>query len=95
MNSIEKVKECYVIASVDNNGNTVYLRYLLNKKWEIVRDIEVASKVADVDFATEVLKDYYYDTQCYEDQFVIVPLKITWELVKEVDTDETKALKSV
>lgn len=90
-NSIEKVKECYVLSSVDSGGNTIYLKYLLKHNWELTTDIEQASKMLQRDFAEEVLHDYYYDN-CYYDMggtadglFVIVPLKITWELIKETD----------
>ena len=85
-NSIEKVKECYVLSSVDSGGNTIYLKYLLKHNWELTTDIEQASKMLQRDFAEEVLNDYYYDMGGSEDGlFVIVPLKITWELIKETD----------
>lgn len=80
---IEKERNSHVLASIDKQGKTVYLRYLLDHKWEITDDIERASKIDDLDLAEEVLQDYYYDTQCYDDKFVIVGLKITWELIKE------------
>ena len=85
--SIEKVNKTYVLASIDNEGKTVYLRYLLNKNWEIVTDIEIASKMGDAAFAAEILDEYHYDTKCYDDKFVVVPLKVIWELIKEVDID--------
>lgn len=80
---IEKERKTYVIASVDKGGNTVYLHYLLDHKWEITQDIERASKVDSFDFAKEVLNDYYYDTNCVDDIFAIIPLKISWELIQE------------
>ena len=82
-NFIEKVSNNYVLASLDKDGNTVYLRYLLNYKWEITSDIERASKMNTPELAKEVLNNYYYDTNCVDDIFVIIPMKITWELVKE------------
>lgn len=80
---LEKERKTFVIASIDKSGKTVYLRYLLNRKWELTDDIERASKINLHDLAEEVLRDYYYDTKCYDDQFVIIPLLIKWELINE------------
>ena len=80
---VEKVKDYYVLASIDKSGKTVYLRYLLNRKWEITDDIERASKIEFADLAEEVLNNYYTDTRCYDDKFVIVKLQMTWTLIKE------------
>lgn len=80
----EKEKYYYVLASIDKEGKTVYLHYLLNHKWEITDDIERASKTEVRSIAEDVLEDYYFDTQCYNDTFVIIKMKITWELIKEI-----------
>lgn len=85
---IEKEKDVYVLASIDKQGTTVYLHYLLGGKWEIVTDIEIASKMLDEDYAHEILNTYYYDTNCYDDKFLVVPLHITWELVNTQHQDQ-------
>ena len=80
---IEKKEKRYIIAGLDAEGNTVYLRYLLGKKWELTPNIERASKMHKRSFAKDVLDMYYHDCPGLTDKWVIVPLIITYELVNE------------
>ena len=77
-------KEClkYVLATLDTP--TMYLRYLLNRQYCFVNDIEVATKTLKYKLAND-LKHYYYSDTNDDTDLVIVPVKITYELVKETD----------
>jgi len=55
---LEKTINKYVIASIDAEGKTVYLRSLHDHKWEIVTNIELATKTYDKDIADIVLMNY-------------------------------------
>ncbi len=82
MKSLEKEKRVYCLASIDLNGDTVYLRSLHDHKWEIVTDIEIATKAKTRKLAQVILDGYEQDIREY-DTFVIVPCEITWSLIEE------------
>lgn len=79
---LEKTINKYVIASIDAEGKTVYLRSLHDHKWEIVTNIELATKTYDRDIADMVLMNYMEDFQT-NTEFVIIPLTIEYYLVDE------------
>lgn len=79
---LEKTINKYVIASIDAEGKTVYLRSLHDHKWEIVTNIELATKAYDKDIADMVLANYMEDFQT-NTEFVIIPLTIEYYLVDE------------
>lgn len=79
---LEKTINKYVIASIDAEGKTVYLRSLHDHKWEIVTNIELATKTYDKDIADMVLMNYMEDFQT-NTEFVVIPLTIEYYLVDE------------
>lgn len=79
---LEKTVNKYVIASIDAEGKTVYLRSLHDHKWEIVTNIELATKTYDRDIANMVLMNYMEDFQT-NTKFVVIPLTIEYYLVDE------------
>ena len=80
--SIEKVKECYVLCSLDLTGNTVYLlRSVIDSKWIVTADPEIATKCADKETA-EILRDLYM-REIGDATWVIVPMIIQYHLVNE------------
>ena len=79
---LEKTINKYVIASIDAEGKTVYLRSLHDHKWEIVTNIELATKTYYRDIADTVLRNYMEDFQT-NTEFVIIPLTIEYYLVDE------------
>ena len=81
-NFIEKEYFKYVIATLDNP--TMYLRYLLDGKYCFVDNIEAATKTLNRKLAND-LKNYYYSDTNDDIDLVIVPIKITYELVEETD----------
>ena len=80
--SLEKEKQVYCLCSLDSAGNTVYLRSLHDHKWEIVTDIEIATKANTRKLAQTILEGYEYDVREYN-TFVVVPCEITWTLIEE------------
>jgi len=80
--SIEKMKECYVLCSLDLEGKTVYLRSLHEKgQWEITTDIELATKAPDRDTA-EFVRDFYMQ-EVGNGEWLITPVIIQYMLVNE------------
>lgn len=79
---LEKTVKKFVIASIDVEGKTVYLRSLHNHKWEIVTNIELATKAYARDIADTVLRNYMEDFQT-NTEFVVIPLTIEYYLVDE------------
>ena len=77
-------KKClkYVIATLDNP--TMYLRYLLNRKYSFVDDIEQATKTLDYALA-ENIKGYYYKDTGMDTELIIIPVEITYELINTMD----------
>lgn len=81
--TVEKTNNYYVLCSIDNSGNTVYLRSLHEPgKWEITADIEFASKCVNKNTAELTLQFYENETQNY-DKWVIVPMIIEYKLINE------------
>lgn len=83
MTNVEKLKHVYVLASIDNAGKTVYLRSLHSAgQWEIVADIEMATKGSNM-ATIELMRDFYEQETDNYNTFVIVPLEIEYRLVRE------------
>ena len=80
--SLEKSLKRYVICSLDQAGNVVYLHSLHEYKWELTTDVERASKAVNRRTAQMILENYQYDTHSkYE--WIIVPLNIEYYLINE------------
>lgn len=80
--TIEKMKECYVVCSIDAVGKTVYLRMIhKDSSWEIVTDVEIATKCLDRE-AAEAMKNFYMN-EIGDGEWAIVPLIIQYSLVEE------------
>lgn len=80
--STEKINNYFVLCSLDLEGKTVYLRSLHDlNKWEIVTDIEMATKTHDYETA-ELLKECY-DREIGDAEWAIVPEIITFQLIDE------------
>jgi len=74
----------YVVASIDNTGKTIYLRSLHDYKWEIVTDIEVATKANSRAVAAMIYENYKTDMNGAKDEsWVVIPLEICWNLIDE------------
>lgn len=79
---LEDSKTYYVICSIDLDGKTVYIRSLHGPgKWEIVADIEKATKANTLE-AAELLYELYRQ-EVNNGEWVIVPLIIQYLLVDE------------
>lgn len=82
---IEKQQIKYVIATLDTP--TRYLRSLHFGKWEIVEDIEIATKTFEKEDAESLLKYYREDLHDYEKELVIIPIIVTFEIMNENDEE--------
>lgn len=84
MRHVEKIKKLFVLCSLDNAGNTCYLRSLLQPgKWEITTNIEVATKYTTTD-AADISYDFYQRELGFDAcTFVRIPLEIEYRLIKE------------
>lgn len=77
----EKEMIKYVIATMDGK----YLKKIPSKKeYYFVDDIEIATKTTSKKMMKQVLEYYYQDTGMNVDM-VIIPVKITYELVNETN----------
>lgn len=82
MKFLEKKVRKYVVASVSQP--TRYLLSMHFGNWMLVDDIEKASKTMKKSVA-EDLKEYYYNDTFSNEEFVVVPVDITYELIEESD----------
>lgn len=81
---IEKLRTGYVLCSIDNNGTTVYLRSLHEPgKWEIVSDIEIATKYTSSDAADMSYDFYMAELGTNAGKFVKLPFEIEYRLINE------------
>ena len=81
--SVEKVRKCYVICSIDLEGKVCYLKSLGSPgRWEIVIDIEQATRCYNKNVARLMLQLYEHEMQSH-DEFVIIPLEIEYRLINE------------
>ena len=84
MKSIEKTKNLFVLASIDNTGRTCYLRSLHEPgKWEIVADIEIATKYTTDDAAQMSYDFYVAEMGADAGAFAIIPVEIVYSLINE------------
>lgn len=77
---IEKKIRKYVIATLTNP--TMYLQSLHFGRYAFM-DIEGATKFTSKKIANEMISFYRRDLCDYETEFVVVPVEITYELIKE------------
>ncbi len=84
MKHIEKIRNAYVLCSIDNTGKTCYLRSLHEPgKWEITTNIEVATKYATSDAADLSYDFYQRELGSDAGVFVKIPLEIEYRLINE------------
>lgn len=82
--TIEKVKKGYVLCSIDNSGKTCYLRSLHEPgKWEIVVDIEIATKYTTTDAAEMSYSFYRKEMGSDAGEFAMIPFEIEYKLINE------------
>jgi hypothetical protein len=78
---LEKKIRKYVIATLDTP--TLYLKKIPAKKeYYFVEDIEVATKTMNKQLAESILQYYYSDTGL-NDELVVVPIEITYEIIDD------------
>lgn len=88
-NMIEKEIKKYIVANADT-GN--YLKVeLRNKKYDFVDNIEMATKTMDRSSANVIIGRFYSDVSANDQNLVVIPLKITYELIEEEEHEETKS----
>ena len=80
---VQKLLVKYVVASRDLSGEPVYLRSLRDHKWELVGDIEIATKTLDQETAEIVMDNYYSDLGTNDEDWFVIPVEITWSLIEE------------
>lgn len=81
---IEKMKEGYVLCTLDKNGNTGYLRSLHEPgKWEVVYDIEMSTKYANDEAANMSYWLYKNEMGNNAGEFVMIPFEIEYRLLQE------------
>lgn len=74
----------YVIATTVS-GKPTYLKKKLQKaEYSFVKNIDEATKCSSSAIAETVRKYYEYDTQDTRAELIIIPVVISYELVKEV-----------
>lgn len=74
----------YVIATTVS-GKPTYLKKKLQKaEYSFVENIDEATKCSSSAIAETVRKYYEYDTQDTRAELIIIPVVISYELVKEV-----------
>lgn len=74
----------YVIATTVS-GKPTYLKKKLQKaEYSFVENIDEATKCSSFAIAETVRKYYEYDTQDTRAELIIIPVVISYELVKEV-----------
>lgn len=78
MNYLEKKIRKYVIANLERP--TGYLVSLHEGKWAITQDISAATKTLSKNVARRLISYYRSDTGNVDD-FVVVPIDISYELV--------------
>lgn len=80
---LEKKIRKYVLATVDKNGKSFYMKKTPTKtEYSLVEDIEIATKSKNIDTANLIL-DFYYQDMGTDIQFVPIPIDITYEIVEE------------
>lgn len=91
---VQRVKEKevvrYVVATLNEEGKAMYLHSLHGGKYELTDNIEYATKV----IGQEAAKTFYgFALQDFEPyvELVLIPLIITYELVKEELADEVQS----
>ena len=71
--------KCFVVASVDE---VKYIHVLGGKNYRLVSKLSAATKVASRDTAYDLIKYYRSSTGDFQD-FVVIPMKVTYELIDE------------
>ena len=82
----EKELHRFVLGTIDKMGRTLYIRYKGNAKYDLVDDIEFATKLDDNsvnDFADIARIDLGANIE-----FAVLPLTITYELINEIGVQE-------
>lgn len=80
----EKIKNGFVLCTLDQNGNTGYLRSLHKPgKWEVVKDIEMATKYMNDEAANMSYWLYKSEMGVDASEFVMIPFEIEFKLIQE------------
>lgn len=89
MDNIEKVldkQELRYVLATAVSGRPMYLKKELQKiEYSFVTDITKATKTNSKRIAQMVLENYIHDTGDTKSELVIIPLVISYELVKIID----------
>ncbi len=78
----EKELHRFVLGTINKSGEALYIRYKGNSKYDLVDDIEFATKLDDNsvnDFVDIAKMDLGANIE-----FAVLPLTITYELINEV-----------
>lgn len=82
MEDIKEIKKYFVLCTADTNGRMIYLRSLHEPgRWEIVFDIDMATKYVTEE-AAKMSYDFYKSEMGYDAGiFVIVPVELEYRLI--------------
>lgn len=88
MDNYEKIldkQELRYVLGTAVSGKTTYLKKALAKaEYEFVTDITKATKTVSAKIANIILENYVRDTGDTTSELIVIPLLISYELVKEV-----------
>lgn len=90
---LEKKETRYVLGVID--GNYCYFlkvnhipvpgQFVARKEYEMVTDIEIATKASKREIAKYILQDYQAAMKDDALEFTILPVEVEFSLIKEVD----------
>lgn len=88
MDNYEKIldkQELRYVLGTAVSGKTTYLKKTLAKaEYEFVTDITKATKTISAKIANIILENYVRDTGDTTSELIVIPLLISYELIKEV-----------
>ena len=88
MDRYEKIldkQELKYVHGTSVTGHTTYLKKTLTKaEYEFVTDITKATKTVSAKIANIILENYVRDTGDTTSELIVIPLLISYELIKEV-----------
>ena len=88
MDNYEKIldkQELRYVLGTAVSGKATYLKKTLTKtEYEFVTDITKATKTVSVKIANIILENYVRDTGDTTSELIVIPLLISYELIKEV-----------
>lgn len=88
MDNYEKIldkQELRYVLGTAVSGKATYLKKALTKaEYEFVTDITKATKTVSAKIANIILENYVRDTGDTTSELIVIPLLISYELIKEV-----------